>query len=170
MVSAPITLAESCGLFLAQARDLVRGMDAVAFSRPHAVGHGATIGQHLRHCLDHVEAFLEGMPSGLVDYDLRTRGGAAESDPAVGLERIDHAIRRLREAEIDEATPLRVKLDCGLGADSWRQSTAGRELQFLVSHLVHHFALVAILCRLQGIEPGEAFGVAPSTLRYRRGQ
>jgi hypothetical protein len=42
-----------------------------------------------------------------------------------------------------------------------------RELEFLLSHTVHHYAIVAILCRLQGIAVDDGFGVAPSTLRHR---
>jgi uncharacterized damage-inducible protein DinB len=44
----------------------------------------------------------------------------------------------------------------------------GRELQFLASHTLHHYALIAALLRLQGVEPGEEFGVAPGTLEHRR--
>ena len=33
-------------------------------------------------------------------------------------------------------------------------------------HTIHHFSLMAILLRFEGIEPGEEFGVAPATLRY----
>jgi len=169
MAHRPITLTDSCGRFLAQARDLARALDPGTFGLPVPIGHGATIGQHLRHCLDHVDAFLEGLPVGRVDYDRRTRGGEVEADPALAVNRIELAIHRLADVVIDEGTPLQVKLDCGLGVDTWRRSTAGRELQFLVSHLVHHFAIIALLCRSQGIEPETSFGVAPSTLKYRLG-
>jgi hypothetical protein len=47
-------------------------------------------------------------------------------------------------------------------------STVARELQFLLSHTVHHYALIALILRLQGFEPGEEFGVAPSTLAHWR--
>ena len=50
----------------------------------------------------------------------------------------------------------------------WSQSSVKRELQFLLSHTIHHYSLVAVALRTQGFEPGAAFGVAPSTLRHRR--
>jgi hypothetical protein len=53
---------------------------------------------------------------------------------------------------------------------SWCSSSVVRELEFLQSHTVHHYSLIAILLRLQGIEPEEDFGVAPSTLEYWREQ
>ena len=52
--------------------------------------------------------------------------------------------------------------------DNLRFLQQGRELLFLISHTVHHFALIAFMLRSFGIEPGDKFGVAPSTLRYRQ--
>jgi hypothetical protein len=51
-------------------------------------------------------------------------------------------------------------------AACWGRSSAERELQFLLSHTVHHYALIALMLRTQGYEPGAEFGVAPSTLAY----
>jgi hypothetical protein len=33
---------------------------------------------------------------------------------------------------------------------------------------VHHYALIGALLRVQGVDPGAEFGVAPSTLEHRR--
>jgi hypothetical protein len=125
------------------------------------------VGQHLRHCVDHVESFLNGIESGRIDYDSRVRGVECETDPRAAASRIASAIQRLRALPLNESAIVQVKLDCGTAGDPWRNSTAGRELQFLVSHLVHHFAIIAIMCRSQGIEPGLEFGIAPSTLCHR---
>jgi len=48
----------------------------------------------------------------------------------------------------------------------WCTSSVLRELDFLQSHTVHHYSLIAMLLRLHEIDPGEDFGVAPSTLKY----
>ncbi len=53
-------------------------------------------------------------------------------------------------------------------ASEWGYSSVKRELQFLLSHTIHHYSLVAVALRAQGFEPGADFGVAPSTLRYWR--
>jgi hypothetical protein len=42
----------------------------------------------------------------------------------------------------------------------------GRELQYLLSHTIHHYAIIGSILRAQGVEPGPDFGVAPSTLRH----
>lgn len=48
----------------------------------------------------------------------------------------------------------------------WVLSTLERELQFLASHTVHHYALIALTLRAQGVTVGTDFGMAPSTLRH----
>ncbi|MBP6670575.1 MAG: hypothetical protein KA180_14065, partial [Gemmatimonadales bacterium] len=56
----------------------------------------------------------------------------------------------------------------GSGSEpDWSDSSVKRELQFLVSHTVHHYALIKELLRREGFDPGAEFGVAPSTLQAR---
>lgn len=66
--------------------------------------------------------------------------------------------------------PLKVRSEQPVdGIPEWCGSTLHRELQFLVSHTVHHYALiVALLGRLSyELEPEHAdFGIAPSTLAH----
>lgn len=65
---------------------------------------------------------------------------------------------------------MRVTLRSVAGSGSepdWSDSSVKRELQFLVSHTVHHYALIKELLRREGFDPGAEFGVAPSTLQAR---
>ena len=41
-------------------------------------------------------------------------------------------------------------------------------MQFLLSHTVHHYALIGAILRLSGVEPPAGFGLAPSTLRHQQ--
>jgi hypothetical protein len=50
----------------------------------------------------------------------------------------------------------------------WSRSTIKRELQFLVSHTVHHFAIIKPLLLRDGVAVDDRFGVAPSTLAASR--
>ena len=114
------------------------------------------------------------MEEGRIDYDARARGTEEETDPEAATGRIRELISwfRSHEDSFESSTPLRVKVDCGLEAasagdiESGELSSVGRELQFLVSHTVHHFAIIAIMCEAQGVRLDPDFGVAPSTLRY----
>jgi hypothetical protein len=67
--------------------------------------------------------------------------------------------------------PVLVRLeDCEDERSSltWSQSSVTRELQALLSHTVHHYALIALMLQLNGFEVPEELGVAPSTLRRWR--
>ncbi len=47
-------------------------------------------------------------------------------------------------------------------------STLGRELIFLLSHAVHHFALMKLIAETMGFGTDDTFGVMPSTLADER--
>lgn len=66
--------------------------------------------------------------------------------------------------------PLRM-IENHTGNDTdWSFTSVGRELRFLLSHTVHHCALIAILLSLRGGEVPNGFGIAPSTERHRAQQ
>jgi hypothetical protein len=76
-------------------------------------------------------------------------------------------VERLRGLSAEDMVrPLRVRGDGPPEEDGWSQSTVGRELQYLLSHTIHHYAIIGSILRAQGREPGPDFGVAPSTLRH----
>ncbi len=127
----------------------------------------STIGGHFRHNLDHYAAFLDGWEEGEVDYDARSRDKTVETDPGIARDRMrEHleALANLADADLDRS--VRIRMDDG-GDPSFSQSSLRRELQFLLSHTIHHYALVvSIATRLGVVEFPEGFGVAPSTLRH----
>ncbi len=130
---------------------------------------GRGIGAHLRHVLDHYNAFLAGLESDVIDYDERVRGVAVESDRQEGLRRmaeVERGLERVEAAELDRR--VRVREDAGddSGLEDSSTSSVRRELQFLQSHTVHHWAIVSLLLAKRGIAVPENFGLAPSTLRY----
>ena len=66
---------------------------------------------------------------------------------------------------------LTVKMTGTTDADSespWSESNVKRELQYLQAHTIHHYAIISMIMRVQGIETDREFGVAPSTLSYRQ--
>jgi len=58
---------------------------------------------------------------------------------------------------------------CG-GERGWVFSNLARELQFLASHTVHHYALIALTLTALGVPVDADFGMAPSTLRHAERQ
>ena len=155
---------------LGQAVDLVESLDEAAFRAPARDAGVASVGEHLRHALDLYMVFLDGLADGRVDYELRERDPAVERDPraaAACARRVLEGIAALDDGDAE----LQVRCDSVAldGEDQpFARSTVERELQFLLTHAIHHFALIAANLRLQGIEPAPGFGFAPSTLRHLR--
>jgi uncharacterized damage-inducible protein DinB len=164
-------LVKSNVAYLRQGRELIERLrdDEYANAAPGARGG---VGAHFRHVLDHYERFARGLESGTIDYDLRERDREIETVRARALERLDELCAFLsRLGRADARRALLVRVDCGEsgGGGVSSPSSVARELQFLVSHTVHHYAVIALLLRARGVEPGRDFGVAPSTLRYEQG-
>ena len=133
---------------------------------------GGSIGGHTRHCVEFYQVFLAGLDSGRIDYDARARDVRIENDLPHAVAALRHTAGHLREVSSSQDTMhlLRV-IENHTGSDSdWSATSVGRELRFLLSHTVHHCALIAILLRLRGCEVPEGFGIAPSTLRHRAAQ
>jgi uncharacterized damage-inducible protein DinB len=157
--------------FLEQGLGLLAAVSDGQFSDQGLFGQ-ASAGAHLRHVLDAYRCFLLGLDSGLVDYDARERDRRIETDRDFAAGAIAEVIDRL--ANLPEPVlerDLRVQVDTAAweqGKNLWTRSTAARELQFLLSHTVHHYALIALILRGHGHDPGAEFGVAPSTLEYRK--
>ena len=107
---------------------------------------GSSIGQHVRHCLDHFETLRTGLDGGRLDYDERARDTVIEREVDVAANRALELCRELgrRLDGIDLRRRVEVRTASGLvGEVAWQTSSLGRELQFLVSHMVHHAAMIA---------------------------
>ena len=153
---------------LQQGITLLQRLSQAQFRQKLPVCFNASIGGHIRHNIDHYLSFLSGFPTGKIDYERRER------DPGIETNR-DFAVEMLREISRlmaglpseDKRLLIRAENTDENDRAAWGFSTGRRELQFLLSHTIHHYALVAVSCRLLDVEPHSDFGVAPSTLRYR---
>ena len=145
---------------LEQLDELLTRVDDECYRSVRAREVSGSIGGHVRHCLDHVAALAHGVRRGRIDYDARVRGTAIESrqDAARGeIARLVDGLRRMDSHSAD----LPVWVDVG-GADL-APSTLGRELAFVCSHTIHHFAILALLLHDRGVRVPPRFGYAPST-------
>ncbi len=153
---------------LEQAATLINELDEADYVLPmHAYGSGS-IGQHLRHVLDHYHA-LSSCEHGVIDYDQRRRDNPVETSKALALAEIQRTLHRL-PLLVDQ--PIRVRSEVSPHAQHVEETNSSikRELLFVTSHAVHHFALIAMLLRLQGMAVPMDFGVAPATLTHQRQQ
>jgi hypothetical protein len=65
---------------------------------------------------------------------------------------------------------VRSKVNYELDAAPSIGSTVGRELMYAVTHAIHHYALIAVMCGMLEVSVPVGFGVAPSTLKYHAEQ
>lgn len=153
---------------LQQGVDLLNRHDDATYSAVDASSFGSGIGSHFRHVLDHYQSFLAGASSSVIDYDDRRRGTTLERERSTAIATLTGMIAAMKSVAVDVNAAVEVRVSASPQGEGIRaQSSFGRELQFLVSHTVHHYALIAIASRMQGIVPDASFGVAPSTLKYR---
>ncbi|MBK7925148.1 MAG: hypothetical protein IPJ95_16250 [Gemmatimonadetes bacterium] len=158
-------------IVLEQAIAALRRLDDATYAGGGAAPGISPVGVHFRHVFDHYQAFLAGLAAGAIDYDARTRQVPLETDRALALATALGYLGDLARLPSEIASrPVRVTLRSVAGSGSepdWSDSSVKRELQFLVSHTVHHYALIKELLRREGFDPGAEFGVAPSTLQAR---
>ena len=155
---------------LQQGIDLLHTLPEEVYTHTSPPVYTSGIGDHYRHCLEHYLCFLRGIDAKNIDYDARKRDRQISADRLYAIQVTEQIIRRMREVTCMGAV-LRVKMDCKLSDEEgavWADSTVERDLQYLQAHTIHHYALIAMIVRLQGNDPGEEFGVAPSTLTYRK--
>ncbi|MBI1762766.1 MAG: DinB family protein [Acidobacteria bacterium] len=148
---------------LQQGLDLLAQVDDEQYTLTAGSLFAYGVGSHLRHCLDSYACFLHGLPRGRVDYDQRQRDELTAQDRRHASARLAWTMESLRERLAQEPPDeLQVRQD----SPHWAWSSVTRELQFLLSHTVHHYALMALILRLQGFNSAAEFGVAPSTLQH----
>lgn len=159
-------VAENIAL-LDQAASIISELTDAVYTNDESPYFLSGIGRHLRHILDFYSNLVSS-DGRRIDYDNRTRSRRIETERAAALDRIDAIRSALTTLEISDNSIL-IKNDDGGHRDTeggFSPSTIGRELQFLASHTVHHYAIMAMILRLQNIRPPTDFGIAPSTLRY----
>ena len=156
--------------YLQQGLELLAALPDSLYVQVCAAAGGSNIGGHVRHILDHYQCFLDGLVTQRIDYDARRRDLRVESERTTAADALRATLRALDELHVEDGLrALEVRMDCGGSPEErhvWGGSSVARELQFLTSHTVHHYALIAAILRQAGHVPAPGFGVSPSTLRY----
>ncbi len=160
--------AQAAEAVLAQCADCLSTLPDDAYAKASPVVMGSTIGQHVRHALDHFAAALASRAGDTIDYDRRVRGGAVEISREEALARIADLRAALNELEADTlaaSVRIRVMLS-GDGDEAEIPSTLARELAFAAHHAIHHHAMIAAIVHGFDLQPPEGFGKAPSTINH----
>jgi uncharacterized damage-inducible protein DinB len=169
VAGAGVVLLRQCEQFI---RHITGEAGEARYCAVSSVLPGGTIGKHLRHCLDHYRAALDGFERGaVIDYDHRERDVPMETMPAEALGAIQEIAARLSVlsgAALESPVRVRVMVS-GEGEEVELSSTLGRELAFATHHAVHHQAMMGAIAAELGVRPAADFGKAPSTVNHERG-
>lgn len=134
------------------------------YSQPIKSLGDSTIGQHVRHIIELYQCLLKGYESGAVNYDKRDRNKQIETDIStaiIALKKINETLEKEnKELEMiyeTETMPLRLT------------SNYFREVYYNLEHCIHHQALIKVgLIEMKINTIPDQFGVAPSTIQYRK--
>jgi hypothetical protein len=127
---------------------------------------GSSVGQQFRHILDIVDRLLEGVTVGKIDFSNRRRDKRVEKNREFAIERFKGTLGRVAQlSNISLNTMVAVRSEADRAV--WLVSSLGREVDYVTSHSIHHYALIAAKLAVLGINCEESFGIAPSTLEYR---
>lgn len=158
---------------LAQGIKLLNAVDSATYGKLAGAPHSASIGQHYRHVLDHFLCLLDGMKTGLIDYDRRDRARELESDLDAARDRTVQLARvfgSMDWRELGSRCTVLYSIGYSHGEAQQIETVLGREIAFCVSHAIHHYAIIRFVCAHFGICVPPEFGVAPSTLKFRAAQ
>jgi hypothetical protein len=124
----------------------------------------ATIGEHTRHIVEMFECLLFQYDSGSINYDLRNRDFEIQTQPSSALNAIKNILENVEKQ--NKELVLTTFLD---GKQISIPTNFFRELYYNLDHCIHHQALIKVAINLSNcIEVDENFGVAKSTIEYRK--
>lgn len=151
---------------LEEGAELLTLLETDQYTQGYKPAFQSTIGAHFRHVLEHYRCFLGQMESGTFCYDNRERDQLLECDSdyasATIVELIDK-LKNLQPSEFDKEYSVEDHQ-----TEASVRTSLHRELLFLQSHTVHHYAIIGAMTRAFGKRPDEDFGVAIATREHQK--
>lgn len=152
-----------------QAIDLLSCLDESDYQQVIPPHFTSSIGAHMRHIVDHFLALMNGWQQGDVDYNLRHRENSVEKDPVQALDALNNIsdwIMSLKSSDYNTKLNITSEIDISRTHSTTCQSTLERELVFVSSHAIHHYALIRLICSLKNKSIPQYFGYAPATITH----
>lgn len=144
--------------------DLLMQLNAREYTQSCESLSGATIGEHTRHIIELFQCLLAQYDSGTVNYELRQRDHVIQTDIPSARQAIDQVLSAINKP--NKTLELQHTHN---GQRLSIRSNYHRELLYNLEHCIHHQALIKVaLLQLTSLTVDEQFGVAPSTLEYRK--
>jgi len=144
--------------------DVLGQLKAEEYTESHELLARASIGQHTRHIIELYQCLLNGYEESALCYDNRKRDIRIETD-------VDFAIESLKDIQSKLEKPNKLmKLVLQDESGSYTiETNYEREVLYNLEHAIHHHALIKVaLIPMTHIDVPAEFGVAPSTLAFRK--
>lgn len=159
-LSQVVTLVEACN------------QDQYAEVFTHA---SSTVGQHVRHILDHFSAIHAELETQCIDYNVRQRHSAIETDKGKALDALGHWLAWLEslvfsDSDVERDVSVHSEVSVHREQSITVASTLAREWMYLINHTVHHLAYATLGARQLGVLLDARLGLAPSTASFLRAQ
>ncbi len=130
----------------------------------------SSIGTHIRHIIDHFLALKNASASGDINYNKRNRNSDIELSPAAAIAAFksitDWLYHTCSNQLVNQRVSVLTEIDISDTRSTSCESTFERELVFVASHAIHHYALIRIIRKMQGKDLPEFFGYAPATITH----
>lgn len=134
------------------------------YLKPCPALSNATIGEHTRHVLEMFRCLESCYDSGVLNYDNRERNNQIQTETEFAKKCI--ATIKMGLMSENKVIYLEQVID---GHNIRIQSNYYRELLYNLEHCIHHQALIKVaVLQLENISVDENFGVARSTIEYRK--
>ncbi len=146
---------------LGQLSNLLQQLDEPTYTKVHPALGLASIGEHTRHIIEMFTCLQKKYENGFINYDERERNRVIETSIQEALNQINHINEHLDKPNktlvLSQADGTQI------------ESNYYRELLYNLEHCIHHQALIKVtLYNATDIILSSHFGVAPSTIAYRK--
>ena len=130
---------------------------------------GATIGQHVRHIIEFYQTIVDIDTRNSINYDIRRRNLRIEEDINYAIQLIEDISNFFCVSIPDRNCKLESNFSSNNNECLTIPTSLYRELAYCLEHSIHHQALIKVaVLQLESVQISESFGVAPSTLEYRK--
>ena len=135
---------------LTQQANLLKRICPTVYQRPCPV-LGSSVGQHIRHSVDHFQRCIFTPRTDVVLYDKRERGTEVETVPDSARAVIEDCLKGV-EGLPDQDVAMNVQFTmCGdTGECEVFRSSVSRELAFASHHAIHHNAMIRAIASIPG--------------------
>lgn len=158
---------------LSELIQVIERLPANTYQKSVAPDSVQTIGAHARHIIEFYQCFLSGLDSRYINYDNRNRDPECERNASSAVSTLLSIKERLVKLTKNTSGEIHLTLNACTDTNGTvvkAETSVVRELLFLQCHTTHHLAIINLLLQQPGHHPPKNFGVATSTLIYRKQQ